>query len=150
MYHHFRGKEDLALTAMARNAEMMQDQVELDLSGATSAYERIRAYLHRERDVIKGCRVGRLTQDPEVMASEKLHDPVREVFAWLLQRLEVVISEGIRNGEFAVTLSPERTAAMIAAVLQGGYVLARAANDTTTFDDAIDGALDLLKAQTKR
>jgi TetR/AcrR family transcriptional regulator, transcriptional repressor for nem operon len=150
MYHHFRGKEELALAAMARNTDLMREQVEVDLSEPASAYERIRAYLHRERDVMRGCRVGRLTQDPEVMSSASLHDPVRDMFAWLVRRLTVVIADGIRDGEFPAGLSAERTAAMIAAVLQGGYVLARAANDTAVFDDAIDGALDLLEAQTKR
>jgi AcrR family transcriptional regulator len=150
MYHHFRGKEALALAAMERNVERMREQVDGDLAEPATAFERIRRYLQRERDVLKGCRVGRLTQDPEVMASESLREPVHDLFAWLLQRLTSVIAEGKQSGELSETLSAEHTAAMIAAVLQGGYVLARAAQDPAVFDAAIDGALDLLATQTRR
>ncbi len=33
-------------------------------------------------------------------------------------------------------------------MLQGGYVLARAANDSAPFDQAVDGVLNLLAAHT--
>ena len=39
-------------------------------------------------------------------------------------------------------------AATLAAVLQGGYVLARAADSAEPFNRAIDGVLDLLASRT--
>ncbi|HEY3501762.1 MAG TPA: hypothetical protein VGN37_03110 [Actinocatenispora sp.] len=49
-------------------------------------------------------------------------------------------------GELARALDPAATAVTIVAVLQGGYVLARAAGDTDPFEQAVSGALGLLSA----
>ncbi|HWU11201.1 MAG TPA: TetR/AcrR family transcriptional regulator, partial [Streptomyces sp.] len=70
MYHHFAGKPDLALAAVLRTSEEMRETAGRLLDGPGSAYERISAYLLREREVLKGCPVGRLTMDPDVVASD--------------------------------------------------------------------------------
>ena len=146
MYHHFRGKEQLASAAIERNAEQMRAQVSADLAGPGSAVERIGRYLHREREVLKGCRFGKLVQDPDVEASEALHAAVGEMFAWLRGELATVVREEQEAGELPAGLDSARLAATIAATLQGGYVLARAARDVTAFNEAVDGLLDLLAA----
>ena len=145
MYHHFHGKEDLAHAAMQRNAEEMHTAVEEDLAGPGSADDKIARYLHRERDVLRGCRFGKLAQDAEVASSEILHPLVSEMFAWLQTRLVDVIEQGQRDGEFSTELNATGIAAMIAATLQGGYVLARAAQDPAVFALAIEGALELIR-----
>ncbi|MHA7306482.1 TetR/AcrR family transcriptional regulator [Arthrobacter sp. TMN-49] len=145
MYHHFHGKEDLAHAAMQINADEMRAVVEKDLAAPGSAVDRISRYLHREREVLRGCRFGKLAQDAEVTSSEILYPLVSEMFAWLQTRLTEVIREGQRNGEFRTQLNPTGIAAMIAATLQGGYVLARAAQDPAAFTCAIDGALELIR-----
>jgi AcrR family transcriptional regulator len=144
MYHHFRGKEQLALAAIERNAELMRAQVAADLAGPGTAVERISRYLHRERDVLKGCRFGKLAQDPNVDESDSLHSAVGEMLAWLRGELAAVIVAGQQAGELPSDLDPTRIAATTAATLQGGYVLARAAQDASAFEYAIDGVLDLL------
>jgi AcrR family transcriptional regulator len=125
MYHHFTGKPDLALEAVRRSAEQVRAKAEAELSGPAAAYERISAYLLRERGVLRGCPVGRLTQDPEIMASPSLREPLEETFGRLRQRLADVLAEGRARGEFDAALDPPDTAATIMAVLQGGYVRAR-------------------------
>jgi AcrR family transcriptional regulator len=144
MYHHFRGKADLALAAIERTARERRDTAEEQLSAPGTAVERISAYLRRERDVLRGCPVGRLTQDPDVMADPGLRRPVDEMFGWLRDRLAGVLAEGRDRGEFDAALDPAATASAIAATLQGGYVLARAARDTAEFDRAVTGLLALL------
>lgn len=146
MYHHFHGKADLALAAIDRTAQELRAEVDRQLGGPGSALERITAYLRRERDVLKGCPVGGLAQDPEVMADPALRRPVEETLDWLQRRLADVIAEGQRAGELRAALDPTATAATIVAVLQGGYVLARAAHDPAGFDRAVAGVLTLLGA----
>ncbi|WP_199245768.1 TetR/AcrR family transcriptional regulator [Leifsonia sp. AG29] len=148
MYHHFSGKEQLAAAAIERNAEQMRAQVADDLAGPGTAVERIGRYLHREREVLKGCRFGKLAQDPDVDASDVLHGSVDEMFAWLQDALATVVREGQEAGELPAGLDAARIAATIAATLQGGYVLARAAQDGGAFHDAVDGLLDLLAASS--
>jgi len=131
MYHHFAGKHDLALAAIRRTAAELRAAADAQLSGPGTPVERVTAYLRREREVLKGCPIGRLTQDPDVMADPELRAPVDETFTWL-------------RGRLADLLGSDSTAAAVVAVLQGGYVLARAADRAEPFDDAIDGVLTLL------
>jgi TetR/AcrR family transcriptional repressor of nem operon len=144
MYHHFAGKSELALAAVRRNAAAVRAEAEEQLSGPGTAVERIAAYLRRERDVLRGCRVGRLAHDPDIVAIASLREPLEETFAWLQGRLEEVLAEGAQRGELRADLDVEATAATIAAVVQGGYVLARAADSVEPFNRAIEGVLGLL------
>ena len=146
MYHHFAGKSDLALEAVRRSAGQLRAEAEAQLSAGGTATQRISAYLRRERDVLRGCRIGRLTQDPEIIASPALRQPLDETFAWLRGRLAEILAEGQTRGELAAALDAAAIAAAITAVLQGGYVLARAAGSVEPFTAAIDGLLGLLGA----
>nr|WP_229813982.1 TetR/AcrR family transcriptional regulator [Streptomyces thermoviolaceus] len=144
MYHHFRGKSDLVLAAERRSAELMQAQVREVFSGEGTGLQRIVAYLLLQRDVLRGCSVGRLAGDPEIVADDELRAPVRETFAVLNRCLSEAVVEAQAAGELDARLRPEQTAAALAAVIQGGYALARAEQSTEPFDRAIHGALDLL------
>jgi TetR/AcrR family transcriptional repressor of nem operon len=146
MYHHFAGKSELALAAVRRNADEVRGEAEAALSAPGTAVDRIAAYLRRERDVLRGCRVGRLAHDPDVVAIPTLREPLEQTFEWLRRRLAEVLAEGKARGELRADLDAEATAATIAAVVQGGYVLARAANAVEPFDRAVEGVLGLLTA----
>ncbi|WP_405495024.1 TetR family transcriptional regulator C-terminal domain-containing protein [Nocardia sp. NBC_00511] len=146
MYHHFSGKEELALAAIERSAEVLREVADAQLSTEGTAYARIEAFLRRERDVLRGCPIGRLTQDPDVMATPALRAPVEETFAWLRGRLTAVLQDGLDHGEFPGTLDPSTTALAIVAVMQGGYVLARADDSPQRFEEAATGILGLLAA----
>lgn len=144
MYHHFRGKRDVALAAIERNAADLRAAAEADLSGPGTVAERIAGYLRRERAALRGCPVGRLTQDPAVLADPDLRRPVEETFSWLRARLAGLIEEGRATGELRGSLEPDATAAALVAVLQGGYVLALASGSADTYKQAVDGAIGLL------
>ncbi|MEU4083365.1 TetR/AcrR family transcriptional regulator [Streptomyces aureus] len=144
MYHHFSGKPDLALAAIRRTAEELRAALEDVLGSPGTPYERVEAYLRRERDVLRGCPVGRLTMDPDVIASDELRAPVDEMLVWLRGRLAAVVEEGRVQGQFAASLDSGETAATILATAQGGYVLARASGSPAAFDAAVRGLLALL------
>lgn len=149
MYHHFSGKPELALAAIQRSADDLRARAEAEFAASGTAGDRICAYLRRERDALKGCPVGRLTQDADVMADPVLRRPVEETFAWLTGRLAVLLEEGRADGELDVALDPEDTAAALVATVQGGYVLARATGSTETYARAVAGTLDLLAAHSR-
>ncbi|MER7703206.1 TetR/AcrR family transcriptional regulator [Kitasatospora sp. NPDC097605] len=146
MYHHFDGKPDLAAAALRRSAEQMRAVAAADLAGPGTAYDRVAAYLRRERDVLRGCRIGRMAQDPEVVADPRLRAPVEETFDWLRGRIAEVIAEGRAAGDLRPGAEPADLAAAVVAVVQGGYVLARAAGSAEPFERAVRGALALLAA----
>jgi AcrR family transcriptional regulator len=145
MYHHFSGKAQLAKAAIERSGEELREAAEEQFASPGTATERITHYLERDREVLRGCRIGRLTADPDVMADPTLRKPVDETFGWLRGRLAEIVAEGKRNGEYPATIDPDQTAATIAAVLQGGYVLARAANSDEPFELAVQGLINLLQ-----
>ncbi|MFI1657202.1 TetR/AcrR family transcriptional regulator [Streptomyces sp. NPDC020472] len=148
MYHHFAGKHDLALAAIRRSAEELGAAAEAVLGGEGSAYARVEAYLRRERDVLRGCPVGRLTMDPEVVADPELRAPVEEVLGRVRGRIAEVVREGVDSGELSGSLDPVEIAATVLATVQGGYVLARATGSPAPFDTAVRGLLALLAPRT--
>ncbi|WP_246574053.1 TetR/AcrR family transcriptional regulator [Streptomyces genisteinicus] len=144
MYHHFSGKPELALAAIRSTADELRSSAAGVLDGPGTAYERIAAYLLRERDVLRGCPVGRLTMDPDVTADRALRAPVDETLDWLRGRLAEIVAEGTAGGGLRPGLDPQATAAAVAATVQGGYVLARASGSPEAFDTAVRGLLALL------
>jgi TetR/AcrR family transcriptional repressor of nem operon len=146
MYHHFTGKPDLARQAIQRSADELKSAAEAQLGGPGQPLDRLAGYLGRERAVLMGCQIGRLTQDPDVVASPDLREPVDETFRWLRARLADVIREAQSAGDVNADMDADDLAATVAAVLQGGYVLARAVDSQEPFDRATRGLLCLLRA----
>jgi AcrR family transcriptional regulator len=141
MYHHFSGKSELALAAIRRTASEMRAAAAVELDGPGPARDRVIAYLRRSREVMKGCPIGRMTHDPDVIADLVLRQPLDETFEWLRGRLAEILAPELPDGISALEI-----AATVLATLQGGYVLARAAGGTEPFDRAINGIDALLTA----
>ncbi|WP_216898329.1 TetR/AcrR family transcriptional regulator [Nocardia alni] len=144
MYHHFAGKSDLAYAAIDRTVGDRLATTASALDGPGTAVERIAAYLRAEREATRGCPVGRLIYDPDIMADEHLRGPAVEMFAQVRARLADLIAEAQASGELRAGLDPRATAASLLAIVQGGYVLARAAGSPEPFTSAVEGALALL------
>jgi TetR/AcrR family transcriptional regulator, transcriptional repressor for nem operon len=144
LYHHFTGKADLALAAVQRSATELKELASEQLGPPGTATQRIARWLKRERAVLRGCPIGGLAQDPEIVADPALRAPVDEALGWLTARVAEILAEGQADGELDDRHDPGELAATILAVLQGGYVLARAADSAAPFDRAIAGILALL------
>lgn len=150
MYHHFSGKQELAVAALEASAAAMHTDADTLLHGEGTATERLVAYLERQRDSLRGCRMGRMTYDADVLATPELLQPISDTLAWLVETIGSVISEGIGTGEFPPDTDAHQLASMIVATVQGGYVLARAQQDPAEFDTAVHGATALLRAWSQR
>lgn len=145
MYHHFPGKRDLALAALERNCADLLPATEDLLTAQGDPMEKLAAYLSRPGAALKGCKVGRMTQDPLVAHDPVLLAPVGDAFGRVHQALAAVIREAIEAGELPGDVDPERLAYLFSATIQGGYVLAIAAQDPRPYEDACAGALELLR-----
>lgn len=150
MYHHFAGKQELAVAALKTSATTMREDADSVLNGVGSATERLVAYLQRQRDSLRGCRMGRMTYDADVLATPELLSPVAETLGWLVDTIASVIRQGIEAQEFPSETDAHQLASMVVATVQGGYVLARAQQNPAEFDAAVNGAAALLSAWSRQ
>ena len=145
MYHHFSGKHELAVEALTAVTRELTGESSL-LEGEGSPLERMKRYLLLPRPGTRGCRVGRMTQDPQVVVDAELITIVANAFDTMLGRWEDAIAAAIAAGELPASIAPGELARTLAAVIQGGYVLARAKGEQGPMDAAIRGAVSLLDA----
>lgn len=139
MSHHFAGKQDLAVAALEESAAAMRADADELLNGEGSALDRVIAYLERQRDSLRGCRMGRMTYDADVLATPELLRCVSGTLGWLVDAIATVIRRGIDRPEFPVGTDAHELASMVAATVQGGYVLARSQQDpAVTLVTAVD------------
>ena len=97
--------------------------------------------------MLKGCRIGGLAVDPEVVANEALRKPIEQAFIWMTERFAAMLREAQAAGRLLPSLDAGTVATTILAVRQGSYILARAAGSTEPYERAIDGLIELLTQQ---
>src|SRR5690606_7586352 len=104
-----------------------------------TAVERLVRYLERPRPALAGCRVGRLVSDQAVMDDATLAAEVRDYFRGLVDlAAAVLVEDGL-----AADAARDRAHAAVA-IVQGGYVLARALDDPDAMAAAARGFVALL------
>lgn len=142
-YHHFASKADLAATALNEVAAEMQEALNSVMHTDEPPLERVRAYLRLPREALRGCRLGRMTQE-QVLSQESLRRPISSYFLSCKQEIAIALEQAQSEGTLSVAIDPASVATALVAVVQGGYVLARALQDPQQMDQALDGALALL------
>ncbi len=147
MYHHFAGKPELAAVALDESGSELLASAAESFDSDGPVFDRLVGYLRRERPVLLGCPIGRMTEDAEVMASANLRAPVERTLSGLRSRITELLQEGQLSGEFLATIRPSTLAATVIATVQGAYVLSKAAADERPFSEAIEGLVDLLRSQ---
>lgn len=145
MYHYFSGKHELAVAALRTAIDDVVGQSSL-LDGDAPPVERIERYLAQPRPGMRGCRIGRMTQDPQVVADTEMLALVAEAFDVMTERWTRVIAEAVAAEELPASTVPGELALTLSAVIQGGYVLARAHGSQEPMDTAIRGAVALIEA----
>jgi TetR/AcrR family transcriptional repressor of nem operon len=144
MYHHFRGKADLALAAERRLSEELRHEVEQRFTGITTTHDRIEAYLAPDEHVTRGCRLGRLIQEEEVASNDELRAPIAETYAWIQDRITEILADGVARGELRADLDVQSLAVSLLAIRQGAYTLARLARSAEPFRQASKGVTQLI------
>ncbi len=81
-----------------------------------------------------------------MLAEEILRSPLSAFFTAAERELAAVLEQAQQEGSLAAAVNVADLAATLIAVVQGGYVLARALQDAGQMEQAIRGALTLLDA----
>ena len=79
LYHHFKGKMDLASVALGEVSDEMCELARETVGTDGSALDRVFRYLDVSRDGLKGCRMGRFAAESSI-AEASLRKPVETVF----------------------------------------------------------------------
>lgn len=125
LYHFFSGKEELAAEAMSAVANEVATRIEVTLGPATgSGFARLERFLLSDRDALRGCRLGRMAQDPDLPAT--IRSSVAAGFGRLRAVLERAVEDAQLEGDLRTDIDPSALSDCLIAVVQGGYVLARA------------------------
>ncbi|GHO72271.1 hypothetical protein KSD_00420 [Ktedonobacter sp. SOSP1-85] len=96
-------------------------------------------------DTTRGCRLGRMTQE-EVLSQEALRHPLSSSFLSTEQKISAALEQAQCAGALSETIDTTDVATTLVAIVQGGYVLARALQDPQQMDKALRGALALLES----
>jgi AcrR family transcriptional regulator len=146
LYHHFRGKQEWARAAIESLAADLDADTAAVLDTAAPGLARVLAYLERPRAARAGCRLGRLAFDPQVLGDPVLSAPITAYFARTRAALAEAVREAVAAGELRADTDPDDLAAALVGVVQGGFVLARAADDDAVMAAATRATAALLRA----
>jgi TetR/AcrR family transcriptional repressor of nem operon len=145
LYHHFSSKANLAAIALQEVSDEMHGRHYLILHNDKPPLERIRDYLTMPRDELRGCRMGKMTQE-QIMLQTNLRDPVAAYFTFVEQEIEAALVQAQQEGSVSESINTTDLAATFAAIVQGAYVLARAFQDPSHMHRTIHGGLTLLES----
>ena len=148
-YHHFKGKKELAIAAMEDRADELIAEFEALFGSDQHWLTKLEDYLLKPRDGLKGCRIGRIAQDPS-LEDVLLRLPMTRYFNHLQLRLTALFNEAKELGELPESCNAENLAATVISTLQGGFVLSRGVHDPTLVTDACRGLLELLHTTIDR
>lgn len=148
LYHHFSGKMDLACAALAEMGAEEKSAMDAIFDPTKKPLDRIEDYLSRERDALRGCRLARLANET-AMEQPSFRAAVTDFLQEIEDRLTAALRQAWAEGAIDAEVDEEALAAMFLAVVEGGFVLARAHWDAGRMRLALDGARQVLQKLKK-
>jgi TetR/AcrR family transcriptional repressor of nem operon len=149
LYHHFKGKMDLASVALDEVSDEMCELARRTVGTDGSALDRVFRYLDVSRDGLKGCRMGRFAAESSI-AEASLRKPVERYFRELQEILAGALRQAQADGELSKRLDASELALMLITVVQGGFVVSRVYRDRNAINRATETAKSLLKSLPHR
>jgi TetR/AcrR family transcriptional repressor of nem operon len=149
LYHHFPGKVELACVALNEMAAEERAAVDVLFAPDRKPLDRIYAYLNRERDALRGCRLARLANE-SVMENLELRKPVKRFLEHIIDRLRSSLEEAQFDGDLLPDFEAAEVATTLLAVVEGGFVLARTHWDANRMKQALGGATQLLRIAERK
>lgn len=145
LYHHFAGKFEIAVAAIEETREEEAALIETLFAPDRPPLERIEAYLSRERDALRGCRMAHLVNEIQ-MREPRFRAPIAAYLGRIEFLLEQAAGEAIAAGRLRTDMPADRLAVALLSIVEGGYVLARAHWDERRLRASLDAARALIEA----
>ncbi len=141
-FHHFRSKEALAVAAAAHFGVMADGLYEAAWSALPGPAERVLGYVALRRAIIGGefaaftCLLGTMVQETYA-SSPAIRAACEAGIVDHAMRLAPDIAAALEAAG-RPDIAPESVALFVQAVLQGGFILAKASGDPAAATDAVD------------
>lgn len=143
-YHHFSSKKELAIAAMEVRADELIAEFETTVTTTEGDWlAKISAYLRKPRHALKGCRMGRIVQDPSMEDAELLA-PLQRYFHTLQQQLEQLYTQAQQQKQLSQSCSASGLATLTISTIQGAFVLGRATSEDNTVAEAAETFIQML------
>jgi TetR/AcrR family transcriptional repressor of nem operon len=108
----------------------------------------VRRFLNAlSRDPLKGCRIGRVAVESSI-DDEAIRAPVAAWFEYAEGKVSEALYEAQAAGQLREGADAGDLALTITALLQGGYLVARAHHDPAAMHRALSGGMALLESST--
>ena len=147
LYHHFEGKEDLALHAVCFNCDHFIQESQRVMATEASAFDRLTLLLKKTRDIDRGCLIGQMARDRKIMQDPRLMTEVTRGFEWIKTAIESLLRASIAEGSVSSRLAPLEGTILVLSVLQGAYITAKGLQDDTYFHLTISTLLKMLSLE---
>jgi TetR/AcrR family transcriptional repressor of nem operon len=128
LYRHFRGKADLAGAVLGEVSAEMCASADGLIDAHADPLQAVLAWELASRAALRSCRSGRLTAEP-VLDKPAIAEPIAAYFRHVQHRLTTRLADADAAGRPRGHLNPVEVAAALAAIVEGGYVLACTTGD---------------------
>lgn len=146
LYHHYAGKQDLAADALAEIEAEMSVAAAKVFDPDKAPLDRIRDYLLTPRNGLRGCRLGRLANEAEVLKIDELRAPLARYFTHMVDWVEAALKQALAESKRDSAVDTKALATAVVAAVQGGYLLSRAEADPRRIELATRGAWAMIEA----
>lgn len=146
IHHHFRTKEDLGLALIAAY-DARYDEALAAILADHRALARIEAYGRLYLTGVEkglGCLCAALAVELDTLP-ERLRADIARFFEKHVGWLEIVLAEGVAEGDLRPDLAPADAARMIVATLEGALLLERLLDGPKGFESTLSALLDALR-----
>ncbi|MCA3631620.1 MAG: TetR/AcrR family transcriptional regulator [Methylobacterium sp.] len=143
LYHHFRSKQALALAALEEMKAEEIANVDAIFDPSLPPLERIENYFRRERQMLRGCRMGRIANEG-VIEDGEIRAPVAGYLDHITGLIAASLAEARERGEIRPDIDAAQIAATLMAIIEGGFVLARVHWDAARMREVLAGGLVLV------
>ncbi|WP_051205900.1 TetR/AcrR family transcriptional regulator [Oceanospirillum maris] len=145
MYHHFKGKKELAQIAIEERSEELVAEFNAEFRDDLPLLDRFSSYLCKQRNGLRGCRIGRLVSDISITEDE-LRLPISRLFGHIEHSFTEALQQAEQQGEIHLQGKAEDIAAALVACVQGAFILSRAHSNSTYMDKVGHGGMQLLQS----
>jgi TetR/AcrR family transcriptional regulator, transcriptional repressor for nem operon len=150
IYNHFESKEQLALEAFDYSFSLVQQRIQLALTGKKHAIDRLLAYVSVFQTLIEdpvlagGCPVLNTAVEADD-AHIPLRDRARSAMDIWCGSIQRIVNKGIERQEIRADIDADAFATVFIATLEGAIMLSKLYQDTVHIRRAVDHLKDYIQ-----